>query len=389
VNQAFTAIATDVAEKKSPGAVGLILKDGHIIARRAIGNMQTDFVYRSSETDKITYVPMSERMLENTLFDLASLTKAVATTTSIMILVEQGKIDLNAPVVQYIPSFGARAKEKVTVLNLLTHSSGLPAWFPFYDLYINREEVFASIDEDIALEFPPGEKRVYSDMGFMMLGRLVETVSGQRLDRFAAQNIFEPLGMKNTMYLPDLLNRLRTAPTEYDPARNRALKGIVHDENGRALGGVSGHAGLFSTVNDLAIFAQMLLSQGEFNGKRILKEETLRRMLTPQLSSSAYSKGSRFLRYRKQLLGWWGMDDNAVIGDIGGLPSKTAFGHSGFTGTMMYVDPEHKAAAILLANAIHPRRDRAEKSRLYRDFFVNVSKALVGEQNVKTQPEEK
>ncbi len=382
VNQAFSELAQGISEKAAPGSVAIVIKDGKIIARRALGNMQNNLIYRSSETGDITYVPMSVRMLEDTIFDLASVTKMAATTTSLMILVEQGKIDLNAPVIKYIPSFGKRAKDKVTVRNLATHSSGLPAWFPFYEICVNREEVFRSIDEDFALEYPPGEKRVYSDIGFIMLGRLIEVVSGQRLDHFCEENIFKPLGMYNTQYLPWRKKRLRTAPTEYDPMRDRALKGIVHDENARALGGVSGHAGLFSTVNDLAVFAQMLLNQGEFQGTRILKKETIQTMLTPQLNTSALQSGSSFLRHRKQLLGWWGMDDDITLGNMGGLPSKKAFGHSGFTGNMIYIDPEHNSAAILLTNAVHPRRADAQKSRLYRNFFINISKALVGEMNV-------
>ncbi len=167
-----------------------------------------------------------------------------------------------------------------------------------------------------------------------------------------------------------------------------ALKGIVHDENTRALGGVSGHAGLFSTANDLAIFAQMLLNKGEFNGTRILKESTIDLMLTPQLTSSAVQSVSSFLRKRKQLLGWWGVDDKMTINYIGGLPSKTAYGHSGFTGTMICIDPEHNAAAILLSNAVHPRREDAKKSLLRHNFYINISKALVGEKNVYVDPEE-
>ncbi len=388
VNKAFSELATGISEKAAPGAVGLIMKDGKIIARRAVGNMQTNLIFRSPDSGEIKYVPMSNRMLEETVFDLASVTKMVACTVSVMKLVEEGKIDLDAPVAKYIPAFGARAKDKVTVRHLLTHSSGLPAWYPLYDICVNREEVFRCIEEDFALEYPPGEKRVYSDLGFIMLGRLVEVVSGQRLDRFAQENIYQPLGMDDTQYLPWMLKRLRSAPTEYDPLRNRELKGIVHDENARALGGVSGHAGLFSTANDLAIFAQLLLNEGEFKETRIFKKETIRTMLTPQLDNSALREGSGFLRYRKQLLGWWGMDDKMTIGNMGGLPSTRAFGHSGFTGTMINIDPEHNAAAILLTNAVHPRRADSQKLRLYRNFFVNVSKALEGEQNVNVEPED-
>jgi len=387
INKAFDEVDKVIQAKGAPGAVGAIIKDGSFVARRALGNMQSNIIYRSAETGQIIYTPLPEPMLESTLFDLASVTKMIATTTSVMILMERGKIELDQPVCAYIPEFGARGKEKITVRHLLTHTSGLPAWYPFYLDCVNREEVFQMIYEDVDLVYKPGDKRIYSDLGFITLGRLVEVVSGERLDRFAKLNIFDPLGMKDTTYLPWKRERLYSAPTEYDPLRNRALRGIVHDENARALGGVSGHAGLFSTANDLAIFAQTLLNKGEFKGVRILSEKTIETMLTPQITDEAMKKGSGFLQTRKQLLGWWGMDDAVTMGDMGGLPSVKAFGHSGFTGTMICIDPEHKAAAILLTNAVHPRREDTQKMKLYRGFYLNVSKALVGDKNVNAVPE--
>ncbi|MCK5685477.1 serine hydrolase [bacterium] len=385
VNRAFSEIAEAVKEKAAPGVVVMIVKDGKIVARHATGHSQTRLVFRSPETNKITYVPYSPRMLEMTVFDLASLTKMVATTVSMMILIEEGKINLDEKVTTYIPTFGARAKGNVTVRHLMTHSSGLPAWYPFHTFCIDREEVYRCIDEELSLKYPPGSKRIYSDLGFMMLGRLVETISGQRLDSFAQSRIYKPLSMNDTMFHPRLQERLRVAPTEYDLQRNKVLKGIVHDENARSMGGVSGHAGLFSTVNDLAVFAQMILNGGEFKGKRILKPETVKLMLTPHLNAAALENGSGFLRSRRQLLGWWGMDEEATVGDLGGLPSSTAFGHSGFTGTMLMIDPEHKTTAILLSNAVHPRREDSNRTALRRAFFVNISKALIGEEKVNVQ----
>ncbi|HPP01207.1 MAG: serine hydrolase [Candidatus Omnitrophica bacterium] len=387
VNRAFSELAKEIQSGAAPGAVGLVLKEGKIIARRAVGQAQTHLALQNNESHEITYVPYSGRMLEDTLFDLASLTKMIATTTSILILVDQGQIDLDKTVASYIPAFAARAKDKVTVRHLITHTSGLPSWFPFYQIYIDREEVFRSLDEDFALETPPGAVRVYSDLGFIVLGRLVEVVSGKRLDRFAQEYIFGPLGMTHTGFLPSLPARYLAAPTELDPGRDGFLKGIVHDENSRALSGVSGHAGLFSTATDLALFAQMLLNKGELHGRRILKEATVQAMLKSQLPQSAIDKGSAFLRNRKQLIGWWGMDDKITIGADGGLPSQTAFGHTGFTGTSFYVDPEHNAAAILLSNAIHPKREDANRSALRRAFYVNISKALVGSATVNVEPE--
>lgn len=389
VNAAFAGLAAAVKAQAAPGVVGMVVKDGKIVARRAIGANQTRVIHRPSDTGEIAYVPVRPPMSERQVFDVASLTKMVATTTAMMILVEEGRISLDEKVTAYLPSFGARAKGEVTVRHLLTHSSGLPSGVPFHTWCIDRDEIYRSIDEDVSLESPPGKKRVYSDVGYMMAGRLVETVSGRRLDRFAQERIFGPLGMRDTGFLPRLADRPRVAPTEYDPFRNGALQGIVHDENARSMGGVSGHAGLFSTADDLARFAQMILNRGELGGVRILKPETVDLMLTPQLDQAALDAGSEFLRNRRQLLGWWGMDAEATVGDLGGLPSATAFGHTGFTGTVLMIDPEHKAAAILLSNAVHPRREEADKTALRRAFFIGISKALVGEKKVNLQKEPK
>lgn len=389
LNQAYADLQASISEGAAPGVVALVMKDGHIAARRALGDRQTRAMRREPNPGgELNTYPASEPMTEDTLFDLASLTKVVACTTAVMQLAERGEIELDKPVSAYIPAFGARGKEGITPAQLLTHSSGLPAWAPLWDVCVNREEVYRYIDEEIEPIYPPGERRIYSDLGFITLGRLVETVSDRPLNHYVRENIFEPLGMKNTGYTPWLDARTKAAPTEYDPLRNRALKGIVHDENCRAMGGVSGHAGLFSTANDLAVFAQTLLNGGEFNGKRILKRETIETMLAPRLAESSRREGSDFLRMRTQLLGWWGMDAKATLNYMGGLPSVTAFSHTGFTGTAMCIDPEHNAAAILLSNAVHPNRESAQKSRLRRDFFYNVSKALVGEEKVNIAPED-
>jgi serine-type D-Ala-D-Ala carboxypeptidase len=386
LNDAFSEVSSAIAEHAAPGAVGLVMKDGNIIAKRALGNMQTAIVFRSSD-GSMQEVPFRVRMIEEALFDMASLTKVLSTVPAIMILIEQEHVELDEPVCRYIPSFGQKGKDKVSIRHLLTHASGLPSWYPFYEDFVNREEVYQSIDDDFTLSSPPGAKRVYSDLNFIMLGRLVEVVSGVRLDEFARTHIYTPLGMNHTSYVPNRKARLHTAPTEFDPGRNKVLRGIVHDENCRVMGGVSGHAGLFSTADDVAIFAQMLLNKGEWNQVRILKEETIETMLSPQLTANALQNGSSFLRLRRQLLGWWGMDESATIGNIGGLPSKTAYGHQGFTGPMLYIDPEHQAAAILLTNAVHPKREDAKKTQLYRGFFIQVSKAILGSANVKIQAE--
>lgn len=381
INQAYSELSAAVQDNNGPGAVGIVIKDGNIVARRAVGFMQRVSMKRDGDGTIVDH-PASIPMYEMTIFDLASVTKMVSTTTSVMICVERGLLDLDKPVADYIPTFGARAKATITTRDLLTHSSGLPAWRMFYTYCTGREEVYRSIDEDIALEYKPGDKRIYSDVGFIMLGRLVETVSGMRLDEFAEQNIFEPLGMVDTGYTPRDYHRLRVAPTEFDLFRNQNVQGIVHDENTRAMGGISGHAGLFSTVNDLAVYAQMILNSGEFNGAQIMRPETIEMMTERQLPPQPLERGNDFLRFRNQLLGWWGMDDKMTLYYIGGLPSQSAFGHSGFTGTMIYIDPEHDMAAIMLSNAVHPRRAEATKSNFYKGFFYNVSRALKGSKGV-------
>lgn len=382
VNQAYTDLAASVQNGAAPGVVAIVIKDGNIIALKAVGNMQSVQISRSRATGQLEEQRVDQPMVEGVIFDLASVTKMVAATTSIMKLVEDGKIGLDKTVASYIPTFGKRAKNKVTVRNLITHTSGLPAWSALYDVCSNIEDVYKKIDEETALIYPPGENRIYSDLGFITLGRLVEVVSGQRIDHYSKQHIFEPLGMDETGYLPWGRQRLYTAPTEYDSSRDRILQGIVHDENTRIMGGVSGHAGLFSTAMDMAVFAQMLLNGGEFKGIRILKKETIDMMLTPQYEGKTFPDGTDFLTRRRQLLGWWGMDNAVSLNYMGGLPSKTAYSHTGFTGTAICIDPEHNCAAILLSNAVHPRRADAQKSQLRRDFFHNIAKALVGEDKV-------
>lgn len=382
VRRAVEEVNVALLKGAGPGAVMTVVKDGKIALREAVGQKRTQAVEFSPDRKEYKFIPVPEPMTLDTVFDLASLTKMVATTTSAMILVEKRKLNLDRPVSKYIPSFGAKGKDKITVRQLITHTSGLPAWSPLFESCVSWDEVFEILDEEVEPASEPGTKRVYSDLGFMMLGRLVEKLSGKRLDRFAYKEIFEPLGMLDTGFLPHRVLRARVAPTEFDPFRRVFLQGIVDDENARSIGGISGHAGLFSTADDLAVFAQMILNQGEWKGKRILKEKTVKEMLEPQIKPEPIAQGSLFLHSRRQLLGWWGMDSEMTIDHNGGLPSRKAFGHSGYTGTLMYIDPEHDTALIFLSNAIHPKRENANKRELYKTFCANIGKALVGEKMV-------
>jgi serine-type D-Ala-D-Ala carboxypeptidase len=284
----------------------------------------------------------SPRPDEHTLWDLASLTKVVGMTTAMMQLVEQGKVDLDAPVQRYLPRFTGPGKDAVRVRHLLTHSSGLPSWRAIYKEATSPDAALALVYAT-PLDTAPGVRYVYSDLGAILLGQIVERVSGEALDRYLEGHVFRPLGMTETMYRPPAALRERIAPTEVDPWRQRHLRGEVHDENAFALGGVSGHAGLFSSGHDMARFARMLLGGGQLGGVRVVPAATLRRFTEPQ--DTAVSRRG---------LGW----ETATGDNSGGHRlSSRAFGHTGFTGTSLWVDPERDVFIILLTNRVNPTRE--------------------------------
>ncbi len=376
LNKGYAGIRTALSEKAAPGAVALLAKDGKVVRRRAFGYAQLyadPEEQTESEEDEPEFASRRVYMRTTTVFDLASLTKMVATTTSVMILVEQGKVDLDTPVCRYIPEFGKAAKENVTVRHLLTHTSGLPAWITLYQLGEGEKELFEVICNH-ELDTPPGYQRVYSDLGFITLGVLVERVSGLSLDRFAEKYIFEPLNMEDTGFRPRGKLRKRAAATEFSPWHKRFLIGEVHDENAYAMGGVAGHAGLFSTADDLAIFCQMLLNEGSYGDVRIMKPETVRLMLTPQVGQEVLERGSGFLKGREQLLGWWQMGSKPEVTGSGGLPSGKAYGHTGFTGTSIWIDPEHHIFAILLMNAVHPSRETCNRAAVRKALQFRLAR---------------
>jgi serine-type D-Ala-D-Ala carboxypeptidase len=285
--------------------------------------------------------PASPRPDENTLWDMASLTKVVGMTSAMMQLAEAGKIELDAPVQRYLPEFRGPGKERVTVRHLLTHSSGLPGWRPLYKETTTPAEARA-LAIATALDTLPGVRMVYSDLGAIILGQVVERVSGERLDGYLTRHVFGPLGMTSTRYLPgnDLLPRI--APTEFDPWRQRQIRGEVHDENAFALAGVSGHAGLFSTGHDVARLTRMYLNGGTIDGVRLVSAETIRRFTTVQ--DSALSN---------RALGW---ETPNGTNSAGHLLKRPAFGHTGFTGTSIWVDPSRDLFVILLTNRVNPTR---------------------------------
>lgn len=321
-------IEAAVRDDVIPGAVVWVGWRGRILYRKAYG-------WRA-------LVPEREPMTEDTIFDLASLTKVVATAPAIMWLFERGLLRLNDPVTQYLPEFQG-GKSRITVRQLLTHFSGLKP-----DLELETDWSGYEVAIQKALQEPPaaepGERFIYSDINFILLGEIVRRLSGQPLDEFTREKIFEPLGMHETCFRPPRQWLPRIAPTEQLPGQSHPLRGVVHDPTARRMGGVAGHAGLFSTAHDLSRFAQMMLGLGEFRGARILQPLTVRKMTSPQSPADQY-----VLRG----LGW--DIDSAYSANRGELFPLGSYGHTGFTGTSLWIDPTTQSYVILLTNSVHPR----------------------------------
>ncbi|HET7841849.1 MAG TPA: serine hydrolase, partial [Terriglobia bacterium] len=327
------AVVEDAIRKReAPGAVVLIGHHGEIVYREAFGNR--------------ALVPRRVPMTVTTIFDMASLTKVIATTPAVMQLFEQGKIRLEDPVMKYWPEFGANGKEQITILELMTHYSGLP---PDLDLKAPWSGYETAMRMIVATKpiAPPGTRFIYSDINFETLGELVRRISGQPLDVYSAEHIFKPLGMKDTFFRP-LVNRPsdrpRIAPTQQQfGATGPILWGEVHDPTSFRMGGVAGHAGLFSTADDLAMYAQMLLDGGSTKGVQILSPLTVEKMTMPQTPP-----GATALRG----LGW----DIAspFASNRGELFPVGSYGHTGFTGTSLWIDPHSQTYVIILTNRLHP-----------------------------------
>ena len=338
-----TVVEADIAQRRLPGAVVLVARKGQVVWRKAYGARAVE--------------PGRETMTVDTIFDLASLTKVVATATSVMILVERGKVRLSDPVSVYIPELKGEGRERITIEHLLTHRSG---YAPDFDL----RERWTSYDESIKrlivepLRSAPGTRFVYSDIGFIALGEVVRRVSGMPLDQFAKKNIFDPLRMKDTGFVPSASQKVRIAPTEKrrgqmnylgDSGENSGadgevwLRGQVHDPTAFRMAGVAGHAGLFSTVDDLFKYCQMILNGGQYNGVRVLSPLTVAEMTRPRLvNSTAATRG----------LGW---DINSSYStNRGELFPLGSFGHTGFTGTSIWIDPASQMFVVFLSNRVHP-----------------------------------
>jgi serine-type D-Ala-D-Ala carboxypeptidase len=340
------AVRAAIEDKQLPGAVILVARRGKIVYRQAFGQRVVD--------------PLPEPMTPDTIFDLASLTKPIATATSVMLLVEQGKLRLDDTVAKYRPRFAEHSKEKITIEQLLLHTSGLIADNPLRDYADGREKALERIDA-IKLSAAPGSKFTYSDLNYILLGELVEQIGGMPLDRFAAKHIFEPLRMLETGFKPAARLTSRIAPT--DKRDDAWLRGEVHDPRAAKLGGVAGHAGLFGTADDLALFVHMLLNGGELNGRRILKKETVAMMTQPR----PVPGGQRAYGWDVQT------GHSANRGER--FPIGKSFGHTGFTGTSIWIDPTSQTAVIFLSNRLHPD-GKGNVNRLRGQVATIVAEAI-------------
>jgi CubicO group peptidase (beta-lactamase class C family) len=295
---------------------------------------------------------------DRTIYDLASLTKVIGTTTAVMILFDEGKISLDAPVSLYVPGFSGGAKDRVTVRMLLEHRSGLPAGRDLWRSAHTPEEARAEVIST-SLGCEPGRCYEYSDLGADMLGFVVESAANQNLDTFLQERVWTPLGMTDTGFRPADSLKTRIAPTELNTRRGYSLQGEVHDENAFALGGVAGHAGLFSTAADLAVFAQMMLNGGEYNGTRIIADSTVALFTTRAAGTRA--------------LGW---DTCGGSGSCGRYLGEEAYGHTGFTGTSVWIDPTRDMFVVLLTNRVHDARAK-RPAKVISDVRADLADAAV------------
>jgi len=321
------AVTESIAAHEVPGAVVLVEHRGRVVYRKAFGDR--------------ALLPEREPATADTIYDVASLTKVVATAPSVMILVEEGRVRLGDPVVRYLPEFGAGGgdRAKVTVEQLLLHRAGLVPDDPI-ELYAGTpEEIFAR-KYKAPLAHPPGEKFVYSDVGYEVLGKLVEKVSGEPLDRFAEERIFRPLGMKDTRFRVRAADLARVAPTEQ--REGRWMRGEVHDPRAYAVGGVAGHAGLFSTADDLARFCRMILAGGSLGKARVLSPLGVEALTRPRflgdgdVRALGFDVATGYSRNRGELF------------------PDGSFGHTGFTGTSIWIDPSSRTFVVFLSNRVHP-----------------------------------
>lgn len=339
-------LSTAVDAGAMPGAVVIAGTSDAVLAERAVG--------------RLSYANDADPVTPETIYDLASLTKVIVTTPLVMRFCETGHLDLDAPVRTWVPEFAGGAKDRVTIADLLAHCGGLLWWT---DLYRQAQD---QPDEEVArfylrricelpLDYEPRTRTVYSDLGFILLGAVLERLTNATLDRLATDEILAPLRMHDIHYNPSTARRNRIAPTEDDPDRGGVVHGQVHDENAYRLGGVAPHAGLFATARSLVPFARMWLAGGTSGGRRVFDSATVRR----------FSRRTHLVKDSSRALGW---DTPAAASSCGSRFSTTAFGHTGFTGTSLWIDPERDLFVILLTNRVHPTRDNPRLGTLRPAF---------------------
>jgi CubicO group peptidase (beta-lactamase class C family) len=341
-----SVVRAGIAAGAAPGAAVAVGRYGRLVLSRGYGRTSG-----SADAQAVT---------DSTLWDLASLTKVVATTTVAMMLEEQGKLNLDRTVVSYIPELTDPGKAVITIRMLLTHSGGMEAFAPLYLTTHGREEYLRAINER-PLEYAPGTRTVYSDWDMILLQLVLERITGQPLDELVQRLVFRPLGMRDTGFRPDRALLPRIAPTEMDRQRG-LIHGDVHDPNAWAMGGVAGHAGLFSSARDLAIFAQMLLNGGSYAGVRLLAPRTVARWTAPQGPGSS------------RAIGW---DTPSGQSSAGRYFSPRSFGHTGFTGTSLWIDPERGLFVVLLTNRVNYTSDNQLHVPLRRAVADAVQQAIV------------
>lgn len=347
---AFQLLDEAVESGAIPGAVAVIGRGSDIAGRHAVG-----YAVKCEQEEQVLQM--------DTLFDCASLTKVVVTLPLILILLDRGELHLNEPVATFLPEFAVNGKDAVTVGQLLTHTSGLAAHRPFYAHDTTAEQIKAAVCNE-PLAYESGTQVVYSDLGFIVLGEIAAKLYGCPLDEAAAHELFHPLGMRDSQFCPPDGLKSRIAATEYREHLGRYQRGDVHDENALALGGVSGHAGLFATAGDLAHYAAMWLANGAWEGQRILSSASVAFATRSHTTHLQDNRG----------LGW------ALKGDsfdaAGDLFSTATFGHTGFTGTSVWIDPERSLYAVLLTNRVHFGRETSI-ARLRACFHNAVAASVI------------
>jgi len=375
-------VGFELVEEQIEAAVGRVFPGAVLLVRDA------ERVFYMRAFGRRTLEPDAAPIQEGTIFDLSSLTKAVATSVALMLLVRDGKLFLDDRVSRFFPNFGVHGKSQVAFRHLLSHCSGLPAWRPFYKKILHierkggklnfvgsqgaREYVYREIERE-RLDAPVGQKVIYGDLGFILLGAAIEAISGMRLDRFCHERIFRPLGLRATAFVDLMLMRTRRvepitemiAPTEECPWRKRLLCGEVHDDNASAMGGVAGHAGVFSCARDLDTLLLRLVrcydGEDDFIPRRIIREFW---------SVDETVPGSTWA------LGW---DSPSPAGSAAGSRfSPRTVGHLGFTGTSIWLDLERKRHVVLLSNRVHPKRDD-DAMREFRPVLHDLVNEVLGD----------